>query len=159
MLWFIILPEIIRSCRDFSENLINQLNMRLCMNSWNEKSSNYLHKLAMCIATVSSRRYGCQSYFEVHHKNPKLFLSMTTRPSPRSSDFIEERDQRGKTGSFHGTRVFCTGARHWVCRALMGMDPRIQKESKKNPQASKKAWVRLDRLWCIVVGVFEYMNT
>ena len=58
-----------------SENLINQLNMRLCMNSWDEMFSNYLHKLAMCIATVSSIRYGCQSYFEVHHKNPNLTLA------------------------------------------------------------------------------------
>ena len=45
------------------------------MNSWNEESSNYLHKLAMCIATVSSSRYGCQSYFEVHHKTPNYSLA------------------------------------------------------------------------------------
>ena len=56
----VMIHEASHECKllsNFLENVIDLLSMRLCMKSWDLNSSNYLHKLATCIATVSARRY------------------------------------------------------------------------------------------------------
>ena len=50
-------PVFINNFHNFSGNAIDQLNLRLCMNSWKEKSSNYLYRLATCIAILPMKRY------------------------------------------------------------------------------------------------------
>ena len=94
-------------------NVIDRLYLRLCMKSRDEKSSNYLLKLATCIATLSASRYGSHNHLLKSTIKLSIFLNRTSRTSPRSSDF--ERGLRVETGSTRGARVFCTGARHWLC--------------------------------------------
>ena len=36
---------------------VSSLDLRLCMNSWDGESSNFVRQLALCIATVSESRY------------------------------------------------------------------------------------------------------
>ena len=38
----------------FSEEGIDQLNLRLCMSSWLVPTSNYLHQLTACVAALSA---------------------------------------------------------------------------------------------------------
>ena len=73
------------------------------MTSWSAEASNYLHKLATCIVAVISESNERQDYA---HRSDR-----TT-----SDNLLEGRNQEIQIASAARPRVFCTGARHWICR-------------------------------------------